>query len=354
MSLRTFRAFQQQFLPQSLKGKIMLVAFIGTHIPLLGLLGYLLWRHQAVSETMGTILITLAATVIGMLATLGALHCLLKPIEKTSVAISGYLNDRKVPDLPTNFDDEAGQLMANTQHFIERLDQLLALNNDLISIISHDARTPVTSIMIAEELIQKELREDDINRESISKNARAIRKSAEQHLETLENLLEMTKLKSRDFDITMGDQRIEPILDEIEDTQAMRAQAQNISLNFTTCGIGESTFQLDRPKVVSILNNLVSNAIKFTPPGGTIDVNASVEDQQLRLTVSDTGQGIPESDLDDIFSREYTKPSPYEDKSGSGLGLRICRAFAEVHGGSIEVESTPDVGTTFRVVIPAK
>ena len=151
-----FTAFQKHFLPDSLKGKIMLVAFIGIHIPLLGLIGYGILQQSFVDH-ISFLIMALVATLVGTGATLWILSGLLNPITATTEAVQEYRSANKMPTLPTQYSDEAGRLMANVQTFIQQLDKSLKLKNDLLSIISHDARTPISSICIAEGLVREEM-----------------------------------------------------------------------------------------------------------------------------------------------------------------------------------------------------
>ena len=100
--------------------------------------------------------------------------------------------------------------------------------------------------------------------------------------------------------------------------------------------------------------NLVSNAVKFTPEGGRIDVCLATEGREIVLSVADTGIGIPQHEQERLFSRFFRSTLAQERAiQGSGLGLSIAHAIVEQHGGSVEVESEPGVGTTFRVRLPA-
>ena len=109
----------------------------------------------------------------------------------------------------------------------------------------------------------------------------------------------------------------------------------------------------DKNMLNAILRNLLDNAIKFTYNSGTIEVSASVSDNGVDISVKDTGIGIPEEQINGLFKREsiYTKPGTNMEH-GTGLGLKICREFIEMHGGKIWVKSIPDQGSEFIFTIP--
>jgi len=110
----------------------------------------------------------------------------------------------------------------------------------------------------------------------------------------------------------------------------------------------------DRIRIAQLLANLVSNAVKFTPPGGRVDVGARLREGRVVLEFADTGIGIPEEEQQKMFQRFFrsTTAAAYAIQ-GTGLGLVIAKAITEAHGGSISFTSRPGLGTTFRVELPA-
>jgi two-component system sensor histidine kinase VicK len=103
-----------------------------------------------------------------------------------------------------------------------------------------------------------------------------------------------------------------------------------------------------------MLTNLLSNAIKFTPAGGLVTLGAQQQNNEIIITVSDTGMGIPKEDLPKVFERFYRVKRPGKEIQGTGLGLPIVTQIVSRHGGRIMVESEPDEGTTFTVFLPKK
>ncbi|MEE8363736.1 MAG: ATP-binding protein, partial [Dehalococcoidia bacterium] len=112
--------------------------------------------------------------------------------------------------------------------------------------------------------------------------------------------------------------------------------------------------QADAPRVERILSNLLTNANKFTPAGGSITVDIRRDGNARRVTVTDTGEGIPEDEHELVFSPYYrSKNADGRSHGGSGLGLSIARYLAELHGGSLAVQSTPGEGSVFTLVLPS-
>jgi len=113
------------------------------------------------------------------------------------------------------------------------------------------------------------------------------------------------------------------------------------------------TIEADEAHLVDMLNNIVDNAIKFTPPGGMITLGASDEENHLHLTVSDTGIGIPKELIPNLFKKFYQIDSSIRRKyGGTGLGLYICKKIVDAHSGDIWIESEPHKGTTVHIKLP--
>ncbi len=115
-----------------------------------------------------------------------------------------------------------------------------------------------------------------------------------------------------------------------------------------------SKAEFDRAKVIQVLTNLVSNAVKFTPEGGRVSVDVQRRDADWVISISDTGMGIPKEALPKIFERFYRVNRQGKQIKGMGLGLAIVHKIVMLHGGTIEVESQVDQGTTFTVFLPLK
>jgi signal transduction histidine kinase len=111
--------------------------------------------------------------------------------------------------------------------------------------------------------------------------------------------------------------------------------------------------EVDEERMAQVLGNLLSNALRFTPAGGTIMLRADAHDTTVQLYVQDTGSGIAPEDLPYIFDRFYRADAAREHTGSSGLGLAIAKGIVEAHGGTIAADSTPGQGTTFTITLPA-
>jgi signal transduction histidine kinase len=157
----------------------------------------------------------------------------------------------------------------------------------------------------------------------------------------------MEKVRSGQMSIDFKPSPLEKNFDICFDSVAATAEAQGVKLNMHPTKLIASG---DRDKIDRILINLVGNAIKFSPKDGTIDVTASAENDMIKVAVKDQGKGIPPEEIEKIFER-FHQVQGTEEK-GSGLGLTICRAFVELHGGRVWAESNVGEGTSFCFTLP--
>lgn len=216
--------------------------------------------------------------------------------------------------------------------------------------VSHDLRTPLT--LIAEPVAQLAAADNLTPRQAnlmhiADKNVRILHRLINQILDFRK--YENNKLQLHLSEIDLGK--------AIEDwSSSFRELARKRNLKHTVSpipGSEQPTLAIDPEKIESVFFNLLSNAIKYTPDGGEINVSYGADkDGHYTISVADTGEGISERDLGNIFDSFYQVDRVHPN--GSGIGLSVCKAFAEMHGGSIAVESTLKKGSVFTVTLPVK
>lgn len=222
------------------------------------------------------------------------------------------------------------------------------LENEFISLVSHELRTPMTSTIGALDLLNSGQlgtlsdRGKNILQVAIRNSERLIR--------LVNDILDLERMKSGKIAIEPVECNLQPLLVQATETmQAMAAKAE-VQLVLEPC---DAALNLDRDRILQTLINLLSNGIKFTEPGGTVQLTAKVIDNNCQITVQDTGRGIPENKLESIFERfQQVDASDSRSKGGTGLGLAICRHIIEGHNGKIWVESVLGKGSTFYISLP--
>jgi PAS domain S-box-containing protein len=226
------------------------------------------------------------------------------------------------------------------------------LRNEFFANLSHELRTPLTMIFGTIQLIEKETSKCSHNEETLDKRLRTLKQNCYRLLRLINNLIDMTKIDAGYFSITLQNQNIIPIIEDISLSVVEFAQSKGITIEFDT-EIEEKITACDPDKIERIMLNLLSNALKFTKPGGAIKINIYEENEDLIVVVKDDGIGIPEEKLQSIFDRFIQVDKSFtRSHEGSGLGLSIVKSFVSMHGGSIKAESKEGEGAEFIIKLP--
>jgi signal transduction histidine kinase len=232
-------------------------------------------------------------------------------------------------------------------HDVTHFKNLERVKNEFIATASHDLRNPIASIEGFSRLIEQA---GPLNK-SQNEFARRIQNTAENMIELVENMLDLAKI-----DLGAEPKRevvnLAHLLSEIADEFQPQAQAKSQLLTLVKSRSG-ITIQGDALQLRQALRNLVSNAVKYTPNGGTITLSLECEANTAKIKIQDSGYGIPLDDLPFIFDRFYrAQHQETQDIQGNGLGLAIVKSIVERHGGQVQVESKPGAGSCFSFSLP--
>lgn len=225
----------------------------------------------------------------------------------------------------------------------------LRQRDELIATVSHELRTPLTAIIGYAELM------GDLDEEDLSRRGRkllgVIERNANRELQLVDDLLTMAYLNDNRLRVSLEPLDLLAVGRRVVDDHALRARERGLRL---TLAEGEvPPVRGDFYRLVQVVENLVTNAVKFTRPGGRIDVSVHDHGTMGMLEVRDTGVGVSPEDRNKIFERLYRGPGAVADQTpGAGLGLAIVRAIVEAHGGWVDLDSEPGVGTVVRVAVP--
>lgn len=228
---------------------------------------------------------------------------------------------------------------------IESLTQAIRSRDDVLSVVAHDLQNPINVISIAASMLLQRAA-DSAARRPLER----IIRGAQRADRMIRDLLEINAIESGRFSIQRG--RMEPadlILAAMESQQSLAADASVIIA--TDLSPELPLVEADEERLLEVLENLIGNAVKFTSPGGSVTIGATQRADAILVSVKDTGAGIPPDQLPHIFDRFWQAKKAH--RRGTGLGLTICKAIVEAHGGQIWAESTPGAGTAMFFTIPA-
>ncbi len=229
-----------------------------------------------------------------------------------------------------------------------RLQELDRLKDQFVATVSHELRTPLTSINGYLELIIEGDELSDEHRQYLAvvdRNTRRLRR-------LVEDLLLVSELDAGKLALHLGELDLRALAEEAVESSRPAAEELGISLDFTADGAVAATG--DGLRIAQVFDNVISNALKFTPRGGTVSVRMVRSNGSAVLEVEDTGIGIAADEQPQLFDRFFrARSADVNAVQGTGLGLSISQAIAVAHGGLIDVSSEESVGTTFRVALPA-
>lgn len=230
------------------------------------------------------------------------------------------------------------------------LKELNATKDKLFSIIAHDLKSPFNSILGLSELLKEDAQ--DCEPKNILQYSTMINSSATQAYNLLENLLAWARVQLGKLVVSKESFNLKEEVESVFYLFTSKANAKNIQLINKVSN--SFTLNADINIIKTVLRNLISNAIKFTPNNGIIYLDAKEENGQSVVSVIDNGVGIPAENLELIFEPDeyYTTPGTQNEK-GTGLGLILCKYFIEKHEGAMQVKSKKDAGSTFSFRIPS-
>lgn len=248
-------------------------------------------------------------------------------------------------------DDEVAQLGAAINELAANLDRLESSRREFLADVSHELRTPMSYIRGYSEVLHEGL----VQSPDETKNYLGIINDESRRLEGLVN--DLFALAQADAGILPVEKRPIHLEDVIHSVvERMRKRAEDRQIFIRTALSPLRPVEADPTRLEQVLVNLVENAIRYTPPNGSIEVSAKPVDNWIEVIVSDSGIGIPKSDLPYIWDRLYrVEKSRSRTGGGSGLGLAIVKHIVESHGGSVHADSVETAGTTisFRIPLPA-
>ncbi len=287
------------------------------------------------------------------------------PLLREDHLLGGLVVNRKtagefapqVIDLLKTFATQSALAIQNARLFREidvkgrQLEIASQHKSEFLANMSHELRTPLNAIIGFSEVLTERLF-GEMN-EKQAEYVGDITESGKHLLSLINEILDLSKIEAGRMELDLAEFDIATTIDSTLSLVRERAQRRNITLR---CTVDDqvTTIHADERKVKQVLLNLLSNALKFTPEGGAIDVRASATEDQCEVAVKDTGVGIAKEDLEAVFEEFRQVGSASKKIEGTGLGLAISRRFIELHGGRIWATSQLGAGSTFAFTLPRR
>jgi signal transduction histidine kinase len=255
--------------------------------------------------------------------------------------------------IPNDRSDEFGELARSFQAMTRQLGELDKLKAEFVSVASHELKTPINVMMGYLQLLEEGVygplnpKQQEVHK-TLALQAHTLARLATQ-------LLDVSRFEAGGGRLDPRVIQLDSILAELENSFHVLAVQRQIHFRVERNeGLPDEVYW-DLDRVNEVLGNLLSNAFKFTPHGGSVELRLERVDHAVLMEVHDTGAGIPPEQLPHIFEKFYQADNQRSARaSGAGLGLAIAKQIVEAHGGTISCESTPGVGTTFSIVLPVQ
>ena len=246
--------------------------------------------------------------------------------------------------------DELGRLTATLNQMMERLERSFAALRRFTAEASHELKTPLTVLRSG---VERAITTPGLPRDTLEVLEEVLQE-VNRMTELVDALLTLARADEGRAELHKEPVDLRAILEEAGETGELLAEQAGVTMDVATSN-APVVVVVDRSRIRQLILNLVENAVKYTPRGGSVQVRLGQEDGKVTLTVADSGIGIAPGDLPHVFDRFWradTARTRTGERPGTGLGLAICKWIAEAHGGSIAVTSRPGRGTTFVVSLP--
>jgi signal transduction histidine kinase len=356
----------------SIRGRLLVLA-VGGVLPLLAVGLMFLWAAWGGAQRQLALYATVGLVVV-LCTTAGALlvaRSIIRPVRLLSRAAEQFGDGDFSARAPDEGSDVISRLGASFNAMAERLEkrearfaELDRLKSEFVSSVSHEMRTPLTTIKALTRLLMREGLDEAKRREYIE----TISVECDRQIDLVLNLLDLSRIEGGVFRITHERVDVAEVVSSCVKSEARAAEKRGHDLRVEP--LGELPTACADPKALRrVLSNVIENAIKYTPDGGRIRVAARAEDEKVLISVTDNGRGIPPEDMPVLFDKFHRgRPAPHSeatrdaatgaefledaDVSGVGLGLYLGRNVMEQMGGGITVESEVGRGSTFTLHLP--
>ncbi len=232
-------------------------------------------------------------------------------------------------------------------HDVTEQEEIERLRREFIANVSHELRTPITNVKSYTETV---LENDDLPEDAKRKFLGVVLSESDRMIHIVKDLLMLSKLDSRKMEMNKAPFDVCGVMQSVKNAMDIEAEKRGMKLIYSPDLDVPKVFG-DKARIEQVIVNIVSNALKYTPDGGTVTMACKGDGGHVVISVTDTGVGIPEEDLPRIFERFYrVDKARSRQMGGTGLGLAIAKEIVDEHGGRIAIDSTVGVGTTVTII----
>ncbi len=294
-----------------------------------------------------TLLVAAYAGLVGAWAGRRLAAGMLTDVETVRDGLAAVGDGARDVQFTTTGHDELAQLAGEAQAMEAKLVREETARRDLVAAISHDLRTPITSLRLLADAVGDDVVDADTREEYLKRLGVHVRQLGA----LIDDLFELSRLEAGELRWTMERVELGELVAETVDAIRPDAEAGGVSVHAENDGSVAVLQHANPEQLQRVLFNLLRNAIRHTPPDGSVVVRTALAADQVQIEVSDTGEGIPEADRERVFLPFVQGTDPSRRHGGTGLGLAISRAIVEAHGGRIGLADS-ELGTRIQVNLP--
>lgn len=222
------------------------------------------------------------------------------------------------------------------------------LKNNFVSLFSHDLKTPLAKIHAISDRIAQD---NESSKVDVTSEITKIKNEAKELDRYIQSILQVTRIEAGEFNLNIIPQDINELIRSCIETLAPLAQAKNITIDFQEEPL--FSIDIDADLVKEVFINIIDNSIKYCPEGSKVTIiSTENDDSKVCIQFIDNGPGVPETEHSAVFEKFYRAKNADINKKGTGLGLYLVRYFIEIHDGSVDMESSPEKGTAFKISLP--
>lgn len=301
-------------------------------------------RQNKMANSMAVLLLLFGGFILASII-VGMLNFVARPLTALSGTISRYgAGDSSVRTEVKGL-HEIHVIGSAFNEMADRLDERRQEQLRFTASIAHDLRNPLNPLFIAADLLVAKAENGDRDLAGI------IRRQVRSLDRLVSDLLDTTRIEAGQFDLEISEQDVNPLITDSVELYKPSSPLHNFSIELSNDPL---LCECDARRVAQVINNLVTNAIKYSPSGGVVKVAAYGKENEVIVSVSDQGIGIAPEDFNNIFKPFHRTATTKGTIPGIGLGLSASRRIAQAHGGKLVVESTPGKGSTFYLILPIR